>query len=53
VRAVNSEHVTAGRATSFLFFAFAAGSGQSLGFTWDTTSLREVSPGRWEMVASC
>jgi hypothetical protein len=53
VRALNSDHVTAGRATAFLWFASAVGSNQALGFTWDTTSLREVSAGRWEMVAAC
>ncbi|HEV7761295.1 MAG TPA: hypothetical protein VGO78_19945 [Acidimicrobiales bacterium] len=53
VRALNSDHVTAGRATAFLWFVSAVGSNQSIGFTWDTTSLREVSPGRWETVAAC
>jgi hypothetical protein len=53
VRAVNADHVTAGRATAFLWFVSAVGSNQALGFTWDTTSLREVSPGRWEVVAAC
>jgi hypothetical protein len=51
--ALNSAHVSSGRATAFLFFAFAAGSGQYLGLTTASTSLREVSPGRWETVTSC
>jgi dienelactone hydrolase len=53
VRAVNSAHVEAGRATAFLIFAFAAGSGDYLGLTSATTSLRQTAPGTWEMVANC
>jgi hypothetical protein len=50
--AANSAHVTAGRATSILVFAFAAGSGNYLGATWDSTSLRG-SGSTWTLVASC
>jgi pimeloyl-ACP methyl ester carboxylesterase len=53
VRAVNSAHVEAGRATAVLIFAFASGSGDYLGFTSATTSLRQSAPGTWEMVANC
>ncbi|HEY8547619.1 MAG TPA: hypothetical protein VIL36_21300 [Acidimicrobiales bacterium] len=52
VTAVNSAHVTAGRATSFLIFAWAAGSNAYLGLTWETTSLRG-SGTTWSPVASC
>ena len=54
VRATNAEHVQAGRATQFLFFVFAAGTGQYLGLTSQTTSLRQgTSPSSWSMVAAC
>jgi hypothetical protein len=53
VRATNSAHVTAGRATAFLFWAFAVGSGNYLGLITDTTSLRETSPGVWTLVTAC
>lgn len=51
--ALNSAHVTAGRATAFFVWAWAVGSGTFIGATWDTTSLKETSPGRWELVPSC
>ena len=51
--AVNSAHIQAGRATSFLFFfALAAGSGDWLGGTSATTSL-QGSGGTWDVVAGC
>jgi pimeloyl-ACP methyl ester carboxylesterase len=53
VRAVNSAHVEAGRATAVLIFAFASGSGDYLGLTSATTSLRQSAPGTWDMVANC
>jgi hypothetical protein len=53
VRATNSAHVAAGRATAFLFWAFAVGSGNYLGLITDTTSLRETSPGVWTLVTAC
>jgi probable HAF family extracellular repeat protein len=49
----NQAHVQAGRATAFLGFAWAAGSGTYLGLTSQTTSLREAAPGRWEPVSAC
>jgi hypothetical protein len=52
VTATNSAHVDAGRATSFFIFAFARGSGDYLGLTFSTTSLRG-SGTTWEMVDSC
>jgi len=52
VSAVNSAHVQAGRATAFLIFTFAVGSGDYLGLTSATTSLRQSGPG-WELVTSC
>jgi hypothetical protein len=53
VRAVNSAHVQAGRAAAFLFFVWATGSGNYLGLTSATTSLRQTSPGVWTRVDSC
>jgi hypothetical protein len=55
VRAVNSAHVQAGRATAFLIFAFAVGSNNYLGTTSATTSLRQTatSPPSWEHVTAC
>jgi glucose/arabinose dehydrogenase len=55
VTATNQAHVTAGRATSFFFLAWAAGSGNYLGLVWATTSLRQsaTSDTTWELVASC
>ena len=50
--ALNSAHVQAGRATSFLVFTWAAGSGTYLGLTSATTSLRG-SGSNWSVVASC
>jgi hypothetical protein len=52
VTATNSSHVEAGRASSFLVFAFARGSGDYLGLTWATTSLRRAGSG-WELVTAC
>jgi Chlorophyllase enzyme len=52
LEATNSAHVQAGRATSFLIFAFADGSGDYLGLTWSTTSLRQ-SGNAWELVEAC
>ncbi|HMG44709.1 MAG TPA: hypothetical protein VK611_25470 [Acidimicrobiales bacterium] len=53
VTALNSAHATAGRATTFLVWAWAVGTGDYLGATWDTTSLRQTSTGIWDMVPSC
>lgn len=53
VSATNSAHTQAGRATTFLIFTFARGSGQYLGLTWATTSLRQAAQGRWERVEAC
>ena len=53
VRATNQDHVTAGRATAFIFWTFAVGSGNFLGGTGDTTSLREGPAGTWTMVPNC
>lgn len=53
VTAANSAHVAAGRATSVLFFfAFAKGTNQYLGLTFQSTSLKQEGTG-WKMVASC
>jgi hypothetical protein len=51
--ATNSAHVQAGRATSFLIFAFATGSNDYLGLTWSTTSLQQSGADAWEMVTAC
>jgi hypothetical protein len=53
VTALNSAHVTAGRASTFLSLVWAVGSNDFLGFTWDTTSLRQTSTGVWDVVPSC
>jgi hypothetical protein len=53
VRATNTEHVAAGRATSWLLFAWAKGSNNYLGMTSATTSLREGPTGTWTMVTAC
>jgi hypothetical protein len=53
VQAANSAHVQAGRAVGFLFFTWATGSGNYLGLTSATTSLRQTSPGVWTRVDSC
>jgi Chlorophyllase enzyme len=53
VTATNSAHVQADRATSLFIFAFAAGSGNYLGLTWSTTSLRQTAPDAWTRVESC
>jgi hypothetical protein len=52
ISATNSQHVQAGRATTFLVFAWANGSNDYLGLTWATTSLRQSGTG-WEMVTAC
>jgi hypothetical protein len=53
VAAANSAHVQAGRATSLFIFAFATGSGNYLGLTWSTTSLRQTAANTWTRVDSC
>jgi hypothetical protein len=53
VTATNQAHIDAGRATAVLFFfAFAKGSNQYLGLTFQSTSLKQDGTG-WKMVASC
>jgi dienelactone hydrolase len=52
VTAANSAHVTAGRATSWLFFVWTTGSNQYVGLTCATTSLRQSGTG-WERVQAC
>jgi hypothetical protein len=53
VRATNSQHVAADRATSFLIFDWARGSNAHIGLTSDTTSLREGPTGTWTPVTAC
>jgi len=53
VRATNTEHTSAGRAATFLFWTWAVGSGNYLGGPADTTSLREGPTGTWTMVPAC
>jgi poly(hydroxyalkanoate) depolymerase family esterase len=53
VTAANSAHVQAGRATSWLVFAWANGSDDYLGLTFATTSLRQTAPNTWTMVPNC
>jgi hypothetical protein len=49
----NQAHVAAGRATSWLIFTWATGSGTYIGLASQSTSLREAAPGSWEPVTSC
>lgn len=51
--ATNNEHALAGRATAWFFFVWANGSNTFLGFSTQQTSLREGSPGIWNVVTSC
>jgi hypothetical protein len=51
--ATNSAHVQAGRATTWLIFAWAKGSNDYLGLTFATTSLREDPAGTWSLVDAC
>jgi hypothetical protein len=53
VTATNTEHVAAGRATSWLIFAWARGSNNYLGLTSARTSLREGPTGTWTLVNAC
>ena len=53
VRAPNTEHVSAGRASAFVVWVWAKGSNAYIGTTFDTTSLREGPTGTWTMVPSC
>jgi glucose/arabinose dehydrogenase len=53
VTATNSDHALAGRAASFFIFAWALGTGDYIGVTWATSSLRETSPGVWDLVDAC
>jgi hypothetical protein len=49
----NDAHVAAGRATAFIFWAFAKGSNAYIGTTAETSSLREGPTGTWTKVTSC
>lgn len=55
VRASNSAHIAAGRATARFGYAFAVGSGDSLGrdSRFVSTSLSQAAAGSWSRVASC
>jgi len=52
VTAANSAHVQAGRATALFVFVFATGSGDYLGLTSATTSLRQNGTA-WTLVPAC
>jgi hypothetical protein len=52
-RAMNSAHVTAGRAAAWLIFVWAKGSNEYIGLTWDTTALREDPAGTFRRVTAC
>jgi hypothetical protein len=52
-RATNTQHVQAGRTTTWLLWAWARGSNAYLGNTWATTSLREGPTGTWTLVTAC
>jgi cytochrome c5 len=53
VQATNMVHARAGRAMTFLLWAWARGSNTYIGWLWDTTSLREGPTGTWTLVESC
>jgi len=53
VLATNQQHTTAGRATTFVVWAWAVGSGEYLGATWESTSLRQTAAGVWARVTAC
>lgn len=53
VSATNSDHVAAGRASSWLFFVWARGSNTYIGLLWATTSLQEGPAGTWSPVNQC
>lgn len=53
VLANNWAHVRDGRAVSYLWWAWAAGTSQYLGLVTDTTSLRRSPAGSWQLVDAC
>jgi hypothetical protein len=53
VTATNQQHTAAGRATTWLVFAWARGSNEYLGLTWASSSLQQSTAGTWARVASC
>jgi probable HAF family extracellular repeat protein len=53
VLANNWAHVRDGRAVSYSWFAWAAGTGTYLGMVTDTTALRGSAPGSWQLVDAC
>lgn len=53
ILANNWAHVREGRATSYLVYAWAAGSETYLGLTTGTTALRRSGPDTWDLVDSC
>ena len=53
VQATNAAHLQAGRATRSVILIRAVGSGDLLGFSVQTTSLRQTAPGTWERVDAC
>jgi probable HAF family extracellular repeat protein len=53
VLANNWAHVRQGRAVSYLWYAWATGTGQYLGLVTDTTSLRRSAPENWQLVDGC
>ncbi|WP_250214713.1 S8 family peptidase [Acrocarpospora catenulata] len=53
-RTTNGTHVSAGRAfVRFFFLVYATGSGQYLGTSGTTTSLRQTRPDYWIQVNAC
>ena len=51
--ATNAVHLQAGRAERRIFLIRAVGSGDLLGFSFQTTTLRQTAPGTWDRVDSC
>jgi len=53
IQATNAAHLQAGRATRALILIRAVGSGDVLGYSFQTTALRQTGPAAWERVDSC
>jgi hypothetical protein len=53
VTALNSAHIQAGRATRPFLLVRAVGSGDVLGFSFQSSALRQTAPGTWDRFQGC
>ena len=53
VTALNSAHIQAGRANRPFLLVRALGSGDVLGFSFQSSALRQTAPGTWDRVQGC